>query len=380
MSEEDTTAFDDVVGEGEGDEEVVQGEVPAAAPSPAGVAAAVAQPAEQEWVEEILGRLAAGESLNAGDQRRAVYAQQLQAQQFSAQQQARAEAAAQRVAREAALGQKEVLQQLAAVKQASAAEVAALRAELDEVKKGKEEDTEPAFREFVSRSKKNPFGGPGAAREDAAAEPALRFYTDEVAFKFIESKGGKDFHNFQALESAAEALFDVTEKLQELFPCVVEKVNPDKSVDLESAEHLIEIELCKVFNTLKATYDNIINPQLSYLQLEAVLRKRHGNSTEAVWISALLTALQRQLHGVVGTPLPDNLAPRYATVISDLEQRFSSQIAKQAAYTATRSSAGLPNRSPYQAKAGGSFGSTVGSRAAARDALGGSAGSLSRRE
>ena len=44
--------------------------------------------------------------------------------------------------------------------------------------------------------------------KDAAAEPALRFYNDEVAFKWIEGKGGKDFHNFQALESAAEALFD----------------------------------------------------------------------------------------------------------------------------------------------------------------------------
>ena len=62
---------------------------------------------------------------------------------------------------------------LAAVKQASAAELAALRAELAEVKNGKEEDTEPAFREFVSRSKKNPFGGPGAPREDAAARRSL---------------------------------------------------------------------------------------------------------------------------------------------------------------------------------------------------------------
>ena len=39
MSEEDTTAFRDVVGEGEGGEEVVQGEASVEAPSPAGVAA-----------------------------------------------------------------------------------------------------------------------------------------------------------------------------------------------------------------------------------------------------------------------------------------------------------------------------------------------------
>ena len=85
----------------------------------------------------------------------------------------------------------------------SSDDLAAVRKELADVKRGKEEDTEPAHREYVPRSKKNPFGGSGAAREDAAAEPAMRFYNDEVAFEWLETRGGKDFHNFQALESAA---------------------------------------------------------------------------------------------------------------------------------------------------------------------------------
>ena len=56
---------------------------------------------------------------------------------------------------------------------------------------------------------------------------------------------------------------------------------------------------------------DLLNPKLPYLQLEAVPRKRHGSAKETVWIASLLTALQRQLHGVVGTPLPENLAPCY---------------------------------------------------------------------
>ena len=85
MSEEaeGETAFEDVAGE-EGDVEVVEEEASVEAPSPSGAPADVAQPLE--WVTELLGRLAAGDTLNAADQRRATYAQQLQSQQFAAQQ------------------------------------------------------------------------------------------------------------------------------------------------------------------------------------------------------------------------------------------------------------------------------------------------------
>ena len=232
---------------------------------------------------------------------------------------------------------------------------------------------ESAGSRIVPRAKSNPFGAAGIVREGDEAEPQLRVYGEEVAFKYTELKGGKDFHNFQALESAAEAIFDIKEELISLFPFVIEKVNPEGREDNE--EYEVERRLCRVFNTVAATYDNVINPQLSYLQLEAVLKKKHHNSTDSAWITQLLNAVQRQLHGVVGTPLPDNLAPKFAAVISDLESRFSREISKQAAITAARSS----NRSPFQSKASGTFGSTVQSRAAARAGVGGSHGQLPHR-
>ena len=34
---------------------------------------------------------------------------------------------------------------------------------------------------------------------------------------------------------------------------------------------------------------DLLNPKLSYLQLEAVPRKRHGSAKETVWIASLLT-------------------------------------------------------------------------------------------
>ena len=141
------------------------------------------------------------------------------------------------------------------------------------------------------------------------------------------------------------------------------------------SEYRAERELCKVYNSLSAAYDNIINPQLSYLQLEAVLKKKHGATSDNGWVQALLNCIQRQLHGVVGTPLPENLAPKFHTVITDLETRFGGEIAKQAAKTAANTS----TRSPYQQRASGSFGSTVASRAAARSSVGGSAGGFAKR-
>ena len=56
-------------------------------------------------------------------------------------------------------------------------------------------------------------------------------YVSEKAFVFLEDKGGKDFYNFQALESAAEALYDVIGSLKATFPSVVEKLNPDGATD-----------------------------------------------------------------------------------------------------------------------------------------------------
>ena len=62
----------------------------------------------------------------------------------------------------------------------------------------------------------------GAERAGSKAEPQLRFYNTEKAFVFLEEKGDKAFYNFQVLESAAEALFDVLEALKLNFPWVVE--------------------------------------------------------------------------------------------------------------------------------------------------------------
>lgn len=342
-------------------------------PAAEGDPAAAVEGTLDQWVLELIARVGAGEALNANDKARLPVALQLQAQHHATALQAQAEAAAAKVARAQSQQSAEILKQLHAVQASSTKEIAAVKAELEAVKRGKEEDLEPEHREFVPRAKGNPFGVTGTTREGDEAEPQLRAYGEEVAFKYIELKGGKDFHNFQALESAAEAIFDIKEELISLFPFVVEKVNPDGREESEAYE--VERRLCSVFNTVSATYDNVINPQLSYLQLEAVLKKKHNNSSDSAWINQLLNAVQRQLHGVVGTPLPENLAPKFAAVISDLESRFSKEISKQAAVTAARSS----SRSPFQSKASGTFGSTVQSRAAARVAAGGPTGQMPRR-
>ena len=130
---------------------------------------------------------------------------------------------------------------------------------------------QPTFREFCERAKNNPFGGPGVTREGPELEPALRFYPQETAFKYLEEKGGKDFYSFQAFESAAEAIFDVLEKLKVLAPTVVKGVNPQSAEDEADPAYQAEREICKVFNSLNAVYHNVLNSQLSYLQLEAIL-------------------------------------------------------------------------------------------------------------
>ena len=327
------------------------------------------------WIVELVAKVGGSRKLSEADQLRLPTALQLQNQHAIVVQQAKAEAAAQKVAEQQSARDSEILKQLSAVKEESSSKIAALEAELAAVKRGKEEDVEPQFREFVERDAKNPFGGPGTVRGGDDLEPRLRAYPDEVAYKWIESKGGKDFFNFQALESAAEVLFDVRAKFAKLCPFVVETINPDRIEDEADEKYRAERELCKVYNSLSAAYDNIINPQLSYLQLEAVLKKKHGATSDNGWVQALLNCIQRQLHGVVGTPLPENLAPKFHTVITDLETRFGGEIAKQAAKTAANTS----TRSPYQQRASGSFGSTVASRAAARSSVGGSVGGFAKR-
>lgn len=156
------------------------------------------------WIVELVAKVGASRKLSEADQLRLPTALQLQNQHAIAVQQAKAEAAAQKVAEQQSARDSEILKQLSAVKEESSSKIAALEAELAAVKRGKEEDVEPQFREFVERDAKNPFGGPGTVRGGDDLEPRLRAYPDEVAYKWIESKGGKDFFNFQALESAAE--------------------------------------------------------------------------------------------------------------------------------------------------------------------------------
>eukprot|EP01052_Picozoa_sp_SAG31_P028252 SAG31_NODE_2712_length_5208_cov_1.414563_3_plen_117_part_00 len=105
----------------------------------------------------------------------------------------------------------------------------------------------------------NPFGiVVGSERKGPKAEPQLRFYPSEKAFAYLEEKGGKDFYNFQALESAAEGLYDVREALKLTFPVVVEKLNPSGTTDESDPQYVAEVALCKIYNTVSAVYDNVV--------------------------------------------------------------------------------------------------------------------------
>ena len=135
---DDGTGFQDV-----SEEDGAEASSPAAAPAlAAGVGAdRPVSPAVSEesvdsvdaWVTELLDRLAAGDKLNVSDSARVPYATQLQQQYFTAVQQQKAESAASRLARAAAQGQTEILQQLAAVKRQSSDDLAAVRKELEDV-------------------------------------------------------------------------------------------------------------------------------------------------------------------------------------------------------------------------------------------------------
>ena len=108
-------------------------------------------------VTELIGRVGAGASLNPNDKARLPVALQLQAQHHAAALQSQSEVAAAKVARAQSLQSAEILKQLHAVQESSAKEIAAVKAELEAVKRGKEEDLEPEHREFVPRAKSNPW-------------------------------------------------------------------------------------------------------------------------------------------------------------------------------------------------------------------------------
>ena len=116
------------------------------------------------WIVELVAKVGASRKLSEADQLRLPTALQLQNQHAIVVQQAKAEAAAQKVAEQQSARDSETLKQLSAVKEESSSKIAALEAELAAVKRGKEEDVEPQFREFVERDAKNPFGGPGTVR------------------------------------------------------------------------------------------------------------------------------------------------------------------------------------------------------------------------
>eukprot|EP01050_Picozoa_sp_SAG11_P010772 SAG11_NODE_1100_length_5869_cov_8.279896_1_plen_295_part_00 len=252
---------------------------PKGAPEPELEAEDAAEPApEKLWWEEVCRDIAAGRSVDAV---RAGLAVQQQAQAYATEERLAAEAAAKELAAERSAAEGHLLQAL----ETRDRRIADLESNLQKLVEAKD-DPEPEHREFCARAANNPFGTvSGAERAGSKAEPQLRFYNTEKAFVFLEEKGDKAFYNFQVLESAAEALFDVTEALKLNFPLVVEKVNPEGEVDEESPQYAVERELCKIYNTVKATYDNVINPQLSYLQVEAILHKKYGGGQQNGWIT-----------------------------------------------------------------------------------------------
>ena len=320
---------------------------PTPAPEPQGETAS-ASPWWQQWCV----RIGAGEE--GLDPTRTTLALQLQAQDH-----------AEKLAREARAAQlaASAAQQAAYERQLALRDqqIADLQRDFKALK-DQEDDKEPEHREFCPRSAENPFGVVvGSERAGAKAEPCLRHYGSEKAFAYLEENGGKDFYNFQCLESAAEGLFDVIDHVRTTFPVVIAKVNPEGAVDETDPGYIAERELCKVYNSVKAVYDNVVNPQLSYLQVEAILHKKYGKSNQQGWITQVLGSIQKSIHGLIGTPLPENLAPKFNAAMSDLEERFSSYVLKSAAQQASR----VSNRSPFQQYSSGDFGSTAKSREAA---------------
>ena len=307
-----------------------------------GSVGAAAEPSAEEvadvpWWKAVCDDIAAGRPVEAV---RASLAAQQQAQEFAREERLAAERAAQSRANAEAQNSASLLAAL----ESRDRRIADLEISLQGLKDAKD-DPEPEHREFVARALDNPFGVvTGSERTGPKGEPQLWHYVSEKAFVFLEDKGGKDFYNFQALESAAEALY--------------EKLNPDGATDENDPQYIAERELCKVYNTVKAIYDNVINPQLSYLQVEAILHKKYGKGNDQGWITQVLSSIQKSIHGLIGTPMPENCAPKFGATMQDLEERFSSAILKNATQQASRTT----SRSPFQQMSSGDFGSTARSR------------------
>jgi len=335
-----------------------------------------------EWADDVLELVAQGERLSAAQDRQVTLALDLRKERASQIAAGRAVQAAAAAAEKAAETKAQENATLVAVIEAQNRRlekqdklVEGLAARLQAVENGAAEDLEPSFREFSPRAEDNPFGGPGVVRKGKDAEPQNRWYTGEVAFDWYKQKGGKEFHSFQSFESAAEASFDIIAHFKQVVPHVVEKqVNPERVEDESDPKYQAERELSKLYNSIVALYENVINPQLSYLQIEALLKKEHGQAADNGWISTVLQSLYRSLHGLVGAPLPANLPTKLSSVLSGMEDRFSTAITKVAAEQAARKAP----VSRFQSQASRTWGSTISSRSSAAKAAATQGGSGAR--
>jgi hypothetical protein len=221
--------FEETVTHGEGGQE--EGAAVAAG-APGGARGET--PSGSPWWKEWCARIGAGEE--GLDATRTTLALQLQAQDHAERlaRDARAERVAVSAAQQAAYDTQLALRDR---------QIEDLRREFKALK-DQEEDREPEHREFCPRSLENPFGiVVGSERSGTKAEPSLWHYGGEKAFSYLEENGGKEFYNFQCLESAAEAMFDVLAHLKVTFPIVIEKVNPDGLVDEADPAYVAEREL-----------------------------------------------------------------------------------------------------------------------------------------
>jgi hypothetical protein len=320
------------------------------------------EPGIPAWVTELLAKLGRGEDV---DPLRLQAALQLQAQGVAAAAEARQiRRDREREARDAQR-EKEQDRRFAALE----AQVLAQKTELQAAQKLREQELEPDFREFAPRVPGNPFGyrlGPEERLGDKA-EPQIREYTGEKVYDYLEAKGAdgrQKLHCYAALASAAEACWDGLKLIETRFPQVIKALNPDGLVDDGRPEYEAELDLCRAYNTFKAVYENTLNPQISYMQMEAILNKRHPSG--GAFINQIMAAVSKSVHGLVGVQLPANLSSQLQAAFADLEEKFSKDLIKQAAATAARTE----NRSMFRRNTSGGdpIGSSYRSRQAAQTA------------
>ena len=70
---------------------------------------------------------------------------------------------------------------------------------------------------------------------------------------------------------------------------LVKGINPENVEDEEDPAYQAERDICKIYNSVNALYHNILNSQLSYLQIEAILKEKHSKDSDNGWISTVLT-------------------------------------------------------------------------------------------